>query len=345
MSTVPTQQLTAADLLPQTSIHLNVPQQGNSYVAPNSSYVPPLIYASPSASPSMQAQAPVFIPQISSSSQMSSSEFVPAVSVSPIRPMSFGYPPSPMNMGMQGMQMPTMVQVPSLPMLDPMVYDPSMASMMQTPTFVFFPPSRSVSPQPVHPSLENDNASYHSNYSCNSVSSVNGAYEESKYARGDYERARSSSNERARSNSATQRGPKYPWRSKQNKIDVVHGEVKKRFQTNQLWTEEQLRGPDTVRTHVKTFQGLVRIHHALDRVLGSGVEILQFAAPISMKNKWQKKGFIVYIKLAQQEHVQTVMNIFKDSEWDGHFNKTDVALTVEEKRARENVHMTTMMAA
>lgn len=197
-----------------------------------------------------------------------------------------------------------MVQVPSLPVVDQLFCDPM---------FVFFPPSRS-------PSLDNDNLSHASNYSLSS-----GASEER-----DYERV-STSNERAKSNSASQRGPKYPWRSKQDKINVVHGEVKKRFQALNLWTEEQLRGADTVRTHVKTFQGLVKIHHALDKVLGE-VQILQFAAPISMKNKWQKKGFIVYIKLAQQEDVQTVIKIFKNVEWDGNFSKTDVALTVEEKR-------------
>jgi len=182
--------------------------------------------------------------------------------------------------------------------------------------FVFFPPSRS-------PSVDNDNLSYASNYSLSS-----GASEERDYERVSTSNERvSTSNERARSNSASQRGPKYPWRSKQDKINVVHQEVQKRFQALNLWTEEQLRGADTVRTHVKTFQGLLKIHDALDKVLAE-VQILQFAAPISMKNKWQKKGFIVYVKLAQQEDVQTVIKIFKDD----NFSKTDVALTVEEKR-------------
>jgi len=188
------------------------------------------------------------------------------------------------------------------------VMDPITGQLFCDPMFVFFPPSRS-------PSVDNDNLSYASNYSPSS-----GASEER-----DYERV-STSNERARSNSASQRGPKYPWRSKQDKINVVHQEVQKRFQALNLWTEEQLRGADTVRTHVKTFQGLIKIHDALDKVLAE-VQILQFAAPISMKNKWQKKGFIVYVKLAQKD-VQTVIKIFKND----NFSKTDVALTVEEKR-------------
>jgi len=271
----------------------------------------------------------MFIPQLSAPG--SAPEFAgPAMFIapgsSPGPVYGFG-PPSPMNSPMNmGLTTMPMLPVNSLPLLDPMAYgDP----LHYQPQFVFFPQlsaSRSVSPQP-HLSTESENGL-----------SRNGAYEESKYTEGEYERT--PSNDRgdfcrnmSRAKSPQQRGPKFPWRSKQNKIDVVHDEVQKRFEESGLWTEEQLRGADTVRTHVKTFQGLVRIHHALDRVLNSGVEILKFAAPISMKNKWQKKGFIVYIKLAHQQDVQSVMDIFRDSEWDGHFNKTDVALTVDEKRA------------
>jgi len=318
--------------LAQPGSYLNVPGQLHqaTYPVTANSYVQP-IYASPSPcpspSPNLQPSAspinaPVFIPQLSAPSP--APEFAgPAMFIAPgSSPYGYG-PPSPMNSPMN-MGLP-MMPVNSLPLLDPMVYgDP----MHYQPQFVFFPQlsaSRSISPQPRQ--SESDNGL-----------SRNGAYEESKYTEGEYERTPSKDRgdvcrNMSRPKSPQRRGPKFPWRSKQNKIDIVHGEVQKRFEEGGLWTEEQLRGADTVRTHVKTFQGLVRIHHALDRVLNSGVEILKFAAPISMKNKWQKKGFIVYIKLAHQEEVETITDIFRDSEWDGHFNKTDVALTVDEKRA------------
>jgi len=273
---------------------------------------------SPSASP---LNAPIFVPSEFAGPAMF---FAPGSSPGPV--YGFG-PPSPMNSPMNmGLTTIPLLPVNSLPLLDPMAYgDP----IHYQPQFVYFPQlsaSRSVSPQP-RQSTESENEL-----------SRNGAYEESKYTEGEYERT--PSNDRgdfctnmSRARSSQQRGPKFPWRSKQNKIDVVHDEVQKRFEEMGLWTEDQLRGADTVRTHVKTFQGLVRIHHALARILNSGVEILKVAAPISMKNKWQKKGFILYIKIAHQEDVQAVMDIFRDSEWDGNFNKTDVALTVDEKRA------------
>jgi len=298
--------------------YLNVPGQLH-----QATYQP--LYASPcqSLSPNPSASplnAPIFVPSEFAGPAMF---FAPGSSPGPV--YGFG-PPSPMNSPMNmGLTTIPLLPVNSLPLLDPMAYgDP----IHYQPQFVYFPQlsaSRSVSPQP-RQSTESENEL-----------SRNGAYEESKYTEGEYERT--PSNDRgdyctnmSRAKSSQQRGPKFPWRSKQNKIDVVHDEVQKRFEEMGLWTEDQLRGADTVRTHVKTFQGLVRIHHALDRVLNSGVEILKVAAPISMKNKWQKKGFIVYIKL-NQEDVQAVMDIFRDSEWDGNFNKTDVALTVDEKRA------------
>jgi len=117
-----------------------------------------------------------------------------------------------------------------------------------------------------------------------------------------------------------QKRKKYPHRSKQNKIDQVHAAIKDDFED--VYTEKVLRGEDTVRVHVKNYEGLGKIKNALDEISNHfDVEITDLAAPFSMKNKWQKKGFIVYLKLGSPEQVPIVQGIFHSYK----FTKCDVA--------------------
>lgn len=100
----------------------------------------------------------------------------------------------------------------------------------------------------------------------------------------------------------TSSGPqkKYAYRSKQRKIDKVRGQIEERFQSMELFADEKelVRGEDTVRVHVKTFQGLTKITEFLDEVHDHNeIRITRIACPFSKKNKNQKKGFIVYLKL------------------------------------------------
>jgi len=125
---------------------------------------------------------------------------------------------------------------------------------------------------------------------------------------------------------------KYKHRSKQERIEQVHAEVKEKYTALGLYAgeDEVLRGFDTIRVHVKTYRGLNVIDQPLDRILdSSSVQILKIATPFSMKNKFQKKGFIVYLKLAHPSQVEIVQDIFAD--YVEYFPKCDIALKKEDK--------------
>jgi len=121
---------------------------------------------------------------------------------------------------------------------------------------------------------------------------------------------------------------RYPHRSKQVRILQVHETLKQIYTEKGLYAQdnEVLRGPDVVRVHVKTFQGLNKIQDALSEVEKEPTVTLErIATPFSMKNKYQKKGFIVYLKLSHESQVPAVKNIF-EHRYPEHFKKCDVAL-------------------
>lgn len=127
---------------------------------------------------------------------------------------------------------------------------------------------------------------------------------------------------------------KYKHRSKQVRIEQVHAEVKEHYTALGLYAaeDEVLRGFDTIRVHVKTFVGLNEIHKPLDKIMSHPrVQVLKIATPFSMKNKFQKKGFIVYLKLASTSQVEIVQSIF--AEYAKFFPKCDIALKKEDKLA------------
>jgi len=133
---------------------------------------------------------------------------------------------------------------------------------------------------------------------------------------------------------------KFRHRSKQTRILEVHQKLKEEYTAKGLYAgdDEVLRGFDTVRVHVKTYKALNRIECPLNDVeKHPAVEVLKIATPFSMKNRFQKKGFIVYLKLASVDMVPIVQEIFSHYKED--FAKCDVALKKEDKlaldRARE----------
>lgn len=126
---------------------------------------------------------------------------------------------------------------------------------------------------------------------------------------------------------------KYKHRSKQERIETVHQETKEKYTALGLYAaeDEVLRGFDTVRVHVKTFRGLNVINQPLDKIMSCPhVDVLKIATPFSMKNKFQKKGFIVYLKLADPSQVPIVQAIF--AEFAEFFPKCDIALKKEDKQ-------------
>lgn len=125
---------------------------------------------------------------------------------------------------------------------------------------------------------------------------------------------------------------KYKHRSKQERILQVHQEVKEKYTALGLYAaeDEVLRGFDTIRVHVKTYRGLNVIDQPLDQILACPqVQVLKIATPFSMKNKFQKKGFIVYLKLADPSEVPVVQKIFRA--YEEYFPKCDIALKKEDK--------------
>lgn len=123
---------------------------------------------------------------------------------------------------------------------------------------------------------------------------------------------------------------KYPHRSKQMKILEVHASLAEEYTARGLYADEDevLRGEDTVRAHVKTFQGLNKIKDVLDEVHNCpDVTVRRIATPFSMKNKFQKKGFIVYLKLGSPAEVPAVQAVF--ARYSEYFKKCDVALPKE----------------
>eukprot|EP00494_Astrolonche_serrata_P030676 UN30944 len=120
---------------------------------------------------------------------------------------------------------------------------------------------------------------------------------------------------------------KFPHRSKQVRIQEVHDEVAQFFNPLGLYAfseTEVLRGEDTCRVHVKTYQGLNQILDVLKEVYEHPkIELKRIATPISMKNRYQKKGFIVYMKLANTNQVPLVQAIFE--EYKDLYKKCDIA--------------------
>merc|ERR1712026_166879 len=72
----------------------------------------------------------------------------------------------------------------------------------------------------------------------------------------------------------------------------------------------------------------------LDKIMSHPrVQVLKIATPFSMKNKFQKKGFIVYLKLADPSQVPIVQSIF--AEFAEFFPKCDIALKKEDKQRHD----------
>jgi len=109
---------------------------------------------------------------------------------------------------------------------------------------------------------------------------------------------------------------KFGYRSKQNKIDTVYAALVAKYTANETLVDQEavLRGPDVIRLHVKKYDALCTIEDALETV-ESYIKIVGVSIPLSMKNTFQKKGFLVYIKLDDVEKVgqaQTILRTFPE---------------------------------
>lgn len=119
---------------------------------------------------------------------------------------------------------------------------------------------------------------------------------------------------------------KRPHRAKQQKIEKIHNIVKDKCIEQGIFADDKevLRGEDVLRIHVKTWEGLDLIEECLEEVEQSDVMVDRIALPISMKNQFQKKGFICYLKVVEIWMVEIVKEIF--AQYPVAFKKCDVAL-------------------
>merc|ERR1712124_194829 len=85
---------------------------------------------------------------------------------------------------------------------------------------------------------------------------------------------------------ANKRQKKFGYRSKQRKIDRTHRNIQEKFSSLGLFAAERelVRGDDTLRIHVKTFEGLTDIQTALSQIhYHKEIEIVRVAAVFSKK--------------------------------------------------------------
>jgi hypothetical protein len=118
---------------------------------------------------------------------------------------------------------------------------------------------------------------------------------------------------------------KYGFRSKQNKIDKVFEALCEKYENLGILAskDEVLRGEDTIRLHVKKYKALNRIQEALEAVeREESIVISKVSIPLSMKNQFQKKGFLVYTRVQDVSMVDEAKRIFQQFE---EFKKCEVA--------------------
>lgn len=106
---------------------------------------------------------------------------------------------------------------------------------------------------------------------------------------------------------------KYPHRSKQRKIENTTRWIQSIAENRGIFAapRELVRGRRTVQCHAKTFQACKDVKVALQKVLENpNIQIDRIACPFSKKNEFQKKGFILYLKVEDEAQVRLAEQIF-----------------------------------
>jgi len=118
---------------------------------------------------------------------------------------------------------------------------------------------------------------------------------------------------------------KFGFRSKQNMIDKTYNAISQKYSDMGILAgmDEVLRGETTIRLHVKKFKALQRIQEALLAVENNRWIIIdKISIPMSMKNQFQKKGFLVYCRVAELSMVDEAKRVFQSFD---EFKKCEVA--------------------
>lgn len=133
----------------------------------------------------------------------------------------------------------------------------------------------------------------------------------------------------SRPKKTTPKKKKYAYRSKQNKIDTVLKVLLTKYADILAPEEEVLRGEDVLRLHCKKFEALNIIEEVLMKAeVEKGIEFCRISFPLSMKNAFQKKGFLVYIKTHDTDELACLMEHCRTY---SQFSKCTVARPAERK--------------
>lgn len=96
-------------------------------------------------------------------------------------------------------------------------------------------------------------------------------------------------------------------------IDTVYFKLSQKYSALGVLETSGLRGDDTIRVHVKNFKALARIEQALVAVESNPhVKISKVSLPFSFRNEFQKKGFLVYLKLENVTMVPFAQSVFRE---------------------------------
>jgi hypothetical protein len=96
---------------------------------------------------------------------------------------------------------------------------------------------------------------------------------------------------------------------KQALVTRVHSRLISRYQTRLVVPLTTcLRGKDTLRIHCKKWDQLIHAEQLMEQIDGN-VRFYQICLPISMKTKSQKKGFFIYLKFFNVNHVQDAFEL------------------------------------
>lgn len=120
------------------------------------------------------------------------------------------------------------------------------------------------------------------------------------------------------------------FKSKQIKINVVYQNLIEKFEKTDYLKPEVERTHQTSRVHAKTWDGLNLIERALDEVLvDESIEICEIGFHKSMKNKYQQKGILVYLKVGSQAQVERLFDIYNS--FGRHLKDHAIAVSKEER--------------
>merc|ERR1719166_540284 len=183
----------------------------------------------------------------------------------------------------------------------------------------FFPPSNSVSPPPQRmeeprrnnvrtpPGFDNGNSAR--------KKTLKDRRPLQTRSENENERPRRRNNKRKNKKQAEQVAPgeyRPSYRSKQDMIDKVFLALSQKYTALGLLENKGLRGDDTIRVHVKNFKALTKIEEALIAVESHPkVKVSKVSLPFSFRNEFQKKGFLVYLKLEHVTMVPHAQSVFR----------------------------------